>query len=103
MPSYPDDYLNHWSDVYVARAVQAHGITLEQFLVRPEAVLARIEARPVVPSHRRHAGIDPLDGDFACTKVRNGRLVMKLWLGTKSNRPTPWARRVANKLRRVLG
>lgn len=32
---YPDAYLNHYADLFVARRLGAHGVTLEQYLAEP--------------------------------------------------------------------
>lgn len=42
MQTYPDEYLNHWADVFVTRDLSRY-LTLEQFLPAPALHLARIE------------------------------------------------------------
>lgn len=98
MASYPDAYLNYWSDVYAEGDLNGRGVSLEQFLANPR----RSAALRGDPNPRRLQEVDPLDGDDPATEVRDGRLIEKMRHGARSQRPTPWAQRFAHKLRRVL-
>ena len=84
MHRYPDAYLDHWSDIYVSRRVREHGITLEQFLVAPHQMLARVEriqssrfhqAEPVQTRRDRRA--------LAALRMRGEILIQKFWRGSR--------------------
>ncbi|MGB3749417.1 MAG: hypothetical protein WA961_14555 [Rhodanobacter sp.] len=80
---YPDETLNHWADIYVARGVRKHGISLDAFLAYPHQMLARVEragrqAEVVEPhQHRQQRRADNQ------LRQRGQQLVMKLWHGSR--------------------
>lgn len=97
MRTWPDDYLNHWADVYVARGVRRYRITLEQFLARPEQMLVRVErfetANRLAAEPRQHRAERRED---MLGQQRGDLLVQKLWHGASSRgrRDMPvWCRR----------
>ena len=81
---YPDETLNHWADIYVARKVRKHGISLEAFLAYPHQMLARVDRaesaarvliRPVQHRSERRA-------DHSLRR-RGQILIQKLWHGSR--------------------
>lgn len=98
----PDETLNHWADVYVARNVRDFEVSLDQFLAKPHQTLAWIErrlaARNYVAARRRHPGIDPCEADDHVMQVRDGRLFEKLRHGPACQSPTPFTRRWFRRL-----
>ncbi|MEW5833619.1 MAG: hypothetical protein AB1832_01025 [Pseudomonadota bacterium] len=84
MPHFTDEHLNHWSDIYVARRVRSHGITLEAFLTYPREMLARVDRL------EGRAGEDPEPHQHRCDRKaiatlrqRGNVLVQKLWHGSR--------------------
>jgi len=84
MNRYPDETLNYWADIYVARKVKSHGISLEAFLAYPHQMLARVEraeaaarllARPIQHRAERRA-----DNQL---RQRGQLLMQKLWHGSR--------------------
>ncbi|HEY4145201.1 hypothetical protein [Pinirhizobacter sp.] len=87
MNRYPDAYLDHWSDIYVARQIRSHGITLDQFLVHPEQILARVDRTQV--SHSRDS--EPVQHRcdrraIAALYMRGEILIQKFWRGRRHGR-----------------
>lgn len=81
---YADETLNYWADIYVARQVRAHGISLEAFLAYPRQMLARVERAEIV------AKIPLQPVQHRCDRRRElavrGRgqiLIQKLWHGSR--------------------
>lgn len=81
---YPDEYLNHWADVYVDRKLKRRGITLEQFLVAPHQMLARV-TRMEAADHTAREPIQPRcqRRAEASLRQRGPVLMQKLWHGSR--------------------
>lgn len=86
MNRYPDETLNHWADIYVARGVRKFGISLEAFLAYPHQMIARID-RMEVAAKAATAHEPPL---HRCERRaehqlrQRGQLLMqKLWHGSR--------------------
>lgn len=81
---YPDAFVEHWADVYIARRVKRWHITLDQFLAAPREMLARVERfeaaeraapEPVVYVRQlRHE---------SRLRQRGAQLIQKLWHGSR--------------------
>ncbi|MBN8714400.1 MAG: hypothetical protein J0H50_10585 [Xanthomonadales bacterium] len=79
---YPDETLNHWADIYVARNVRGHGISLEAFLAYPHQMLdrvERIEAREF-PEPKLHRCERRMEHSM---RQRGAILIQKLWHGSR--------------------
>ncbi|MGN6229149.1 MAG: hypothetical protein ACTHNM_17120 [Dyella sp.] len=84
MHRHTDEHLNHWADIYVARNVRKHGISLEAFLAYPHDMLARVDRL------EGKAGADPEPHQHRCdrkaiatVRQRGNVLVQKLWHGSR--------------------
>jgi hypothetical protein len=81
---YPDETLNHWSDIYVARRVRQRGISLESFLAYPHQMLARVDR---MDAHARQLA-EPRQHKLErraeqSLRLRGQVLVQKLWHGSR--------------------
>ncbi|WP_430391103.1 hypothetical protein [Dyella sp. 20L07] len=82
--TYDDAYLNHWSDVFVARRAKRFGITLEMFLAQPEQMLNRLdrfEAAERTKQEPRPHRLERLND--AALHQRGDLLVTKIWQGSR--------------------
>lgn len=53
MATYSDEYLNHYADRYVAARLQAHGVSLEQYLADPASYAAlALAPEPLLPAQQ---------------------------------------------------
>lgn len=83
MHRYPDETLNHWADIYVARQVRKHGISLEAFLAYPHQMLARVERAEkggAVSEPRQHRHERRAQNSL---RQRGQLLMQKLWHGSR--------------------
>jgi len=81
---YPDETLNHWADIYVARQVRKHGISLEAFLAYPHQMLARVDRAEssvrVVDEPHQHRCDRRAEHSL---RQRGSQLIQKLWHGSR--------------------
>lgn len=81
---YPDAYLDHYADRYMALCLRYHGITLLQYLAAPDACeRAALEHMPLLPAQRVvQARLDAeaarLEATVAHLPQRNGTVVEPL-------------------------
>ena len=51
--TYPDAYLNHYADAYVAQRMHAYGVSLESYLYDPASYDAlALEPEPLLPAQQ---------------------------------------------------
>lgn len=86
MHRYPNETLNHWADIYVARGMRGYGISLEAFLAYPHQILTRIDRIDATAAaiaareplqHRRERRADHQ------LRQRGQLLMQKLWHGSR--------------------
>lgn len=84
MNRYPDETLNHWADVFVARGVRKHGISLDAFLAYPHQMLARVERAETAACVPCDPVVHRCELRAEHQLRRRGQLLMqKLWHGSR--------------------
>lgn len=91
---YPDAYLDHYAELYVQRGAKRYGITLDQFLAQPEAILRRLDRLQAAAAHEQTPKQHRQERrEENLVQQRGAVMLFKIWRGSRNgnrrNKPLP--------------